>query len=317
MDIVKNSLDIEASRTVTPLTTQLFDVVDGIKYPELLIMDDMVEHDGPPEFPRINIWDLGANSGKSAVEAALFDGLGLGPKANDGSEKEELRLGYRTDRPLSHLNPQYPSYETHLNLRTGELPYLLNRYRVQTRKSALKVGDFGCGRGRALKSICELPCADKEKSFGVTLHPISTVRPEVNDKVAQANVVHLKPKHTNPDDTRVDVFLSLHGVIQYHPLNSKNAAYERCFGLLQAINMTAIGGLIMTEDSYETGTVMKKLHELGIIEAPKEFAGHFRETACVYRQCVRVKRRPNLREVKGLLGIIGNVYELAYNRSSA
>jgi hypothetical protein len=305
MDVLKNSLDIEASRTATPLTTKLFDVVDGFRYPELLIMDDMARQETPPEIPRIKVWDLGAHGKKSAVEAALFDGLGLSPKAT-----------YKVDRPLSNQNPHFPSYENHLNLKYEELPELLRRYRGQTRKNALKVGDFGCGRGRAFKDICSLPDVDEKNSFGVTMHPISTVRPEVQNRVVQANIAHLKPNHADPDDVRVDVFISVHGVIQYHPLNSKHAPYKRGFGLLHAINMTAIGGLIMTEDNRETSTVLRKMYELGIIEVPKEFARHFLETGCVYSQCVKVKRRPTLQEQKGFLGITGNVYELAYNQPS-
>lgn len=302
MSSEKDFLNVDCPSEPSPLTTELFDVVDGVTYPEMLVMDDVVRIPNAPGNPRFTIEDMGAHKGQTAYGAFIYDGLGLNSNT----------IGYRMDRGLAHSNPHHPSYEKHLNIRHGQFSELLKRYCSQNRKSALRVGDFGCGRGKGLKDILDLPEVDREKSFGITMHSSTVVRPDVRDRVVCANIARLKPNHSCPDDVRVDVFLSVHGVLQYHPLNSYQQGNDRGFGILHAINMTRIGGLILTENSHHNGVFFEELFRMGIISAPKELTQHFIENGCIYRQCVKLIRYPTFQEVSRLLKLNNGVYQLQY-----
>jgi hypothetical protein len=196
---------------------------------------------------------------------------------------EELKMGeYYLGRPLTGRGR---TYESNLNLCKGQFRDIVEMHCADTKKSAISVLDSGCGDAVAFEEILNIPCIDVGKSVGLTIHSKNFMPVDVQSRVLKQNCVTIAPK----TDRRFDLVLSVLGTATYHPFDEKA-------GILQSINSTAIGGILMIRISDYPG----------VDDADKKTTAIFRDLGiiepCYTPYVYRLVRHPTLEEIKKILG---------------
>ena len=261
------ALNIEQTRSRAPLAGEMFNVVDGLRYPELLVMSDRDPEDVNASNRRIVIPD----SANPLIIERTLAGIGA------GSTAKSFDLG----RGLL-------KYEEKLGLRKNGLGGVISELQSEFGGQAVRLVDLGCGNGPALSEILRMKGVDRKGSVGVTINDPTSVVKDVRDRVAFGNVLFFAP-----GKKRFHAATSAAGAITYHPLNSLS---DEMFGVLQALNMIEENGVLIT--SALNGVIPDLLNSTGITETPKSLSRHFTNT----RRALRLKRRPVIDEVKELIG---------------
>lgn len=203
-----------------------------------------------------------------------------------------------------NLAHELHEYEAALNLATGAVARVIEKYREMTGKSALSVLDAGCGNAFALGEIAQLPGVGHDKAVGMTLrHPITHIRQEVEDMVVIQNIARVAPK------IRFDVVISVMGASYYHPLNKDlGPKNTQMFGILQLVNFTEVGGLFLVnsenskETDIETADTLHILLQCSILQRVPEF-DEFASKPELKPLAFIVARHPKPEEIKQLLQI--------------
>lgn len=164
---------------------------------------------------------------------------------SDGHHLPRMRgyQWYRTDgdKLENRSVSEGKSYEEELLLEESELLKILNEI-AQRLGRVIKILDWGCGQGRALREILSFDCVDKNESFGVTLPHTKNIHPEVRNKIVQRSAHRVRPSIFH----NFDVLISVFGINHYHPFGTAN---DGLFGLLQSMALTARGGYIIDPTS--------------------------------------------------------------------
>lgn len=213
---------------------EAFTFVDGLEYPLSMVHPEIPQEGdqlgmigvdkvhGVPvrDYVRYRIRkDLDADYPAYKSTRALF-----------GKEKfDDTGLGSRSKNT---------TYVSELGLSEKRFRALISRLSAHFNHRALTVLDLGCGQGVGYKQLLKMDEIDEDTSVGLTL-PLADTWAYPNTDLLYVNIMHCGQKRES------DFTLSAHGCMRYHPTNFYEQRYPDMLVMLQAVNLTRPGGMIL------------------------------------------------------------------------
>lgn len=287
-DHTEQALDIERTRTLTPLTAETFHIVDGVEFPELLLTDEIDPNTINAGNRNIHIADFSLKS----VQNATRRGLGF-------SVTGDLSSSFSLGRSLTKSPLTSDTYEGNLGLREKGFQDIVQKTSEDFGGEPVAVVDLGCGYGTGFSEILEIEQVDEKKSTGVTMHDPFKVDLSAQERIAYGNILFLKP-----NGIRFHIAVSVYGAITYHPLNKVGGLTAKMFSVLQTLNMLRIRGILLTNESLDPA--FSELNKMGITETPTDLDEFFEQPQYMgnlwtTQKATRKLRRPTIEEIKLLL----------------
>ena len=245
-----------------------FNFVDGVKYPLSL-----AHHSIPQDGDQIVMVGCGVVPGDS------FSPDSSPEEFHRHRYNGSLNYIFKDNRKLFVPDKRGRSYMTSLNFRDeNEFRETVSKLSADFGHRALHVLDAGCGQGLAFRDLLTLDEIDVEKSVGFSL-PTRDRRRKLNLRLLYADVMHCGMKR------RFDMVFSVHGAFRYHPTNLYSQKNIAMLSILQSIDLTQEGGLLLND---VINFAMPKLFEMGILEYSESSVS-------------RVLRHPTVDEVMELM----------------